>query len=118
LILAATEKNAIASSLDAGSADVVKHLVAAGASVSFPNDNGRTPLHIAYQYRNVDMAIFLLDAGEGVEGADKYGKTPRTLARKGGHTAMAELLVAARASVTLLRAVWPPFLAKCLIKRG
>jgi ankyrin repeat protein len=44
--------------------------VAAGASVSCPNKDGMTPLHIACQHGNANFASFILDAGGGVECAD------------------------------------------------
>jgi ankyrin repeat protein len=54
---------------------VAKHLVAAGASVICPNDDGMTSLQIASQHSNFIVASFILNAGAGVEWADKYGKT-------------------------------------------
>ena len=40
------------------------------------DDNGRTPLLLACEYRKVEMVRWLLDAGSDVNAPDKYGVTP------------------------------------------
>jgi ankyrin repeat protein len=51
-------------------------LLAAGAQVNLPDDNGWTPLHFAAQAHSVAAADALLAAGASVDLRDSHGNTP------------------------------------------
>jgi truncated hemoglobin YjbI len=78
----------------AGSGDIVRALVRAGAQVDARSDSKRcTALHMAARRGNVEAAEALLDCGADINARDKAGDTPLQRAkncRKGG---VASLLV-------------------------
>ena|ERR1700677_1649835 len=51
-------------------------LLAAGAQVELPDDNGWTPLHFAAQAHSVAVSEALLAAGASVNPRDSHGNTP------------------------------------------
>jgi ankyrin repeat protein len=51
-------------------------LLAAGAQVDLPDDNGWTPLHFAAQAHSVEVSEALLAAGASVDPRDSHGNTP------------------------------------------
>jgi ankyrin repeat protein len=53
----------------------VRQLVAAGADVNAPDEDGATPLHYAGAERHVDIIRLLLEAGADLSSVDKQGKT-------------------------------------------
>lgn len=54
----------------------VEALIAAGSSVTLPDDNGWTPLHFAAQANSLSIAKVLLAAGASVDPPDSHGNTP------------------------------------------
>ena len=54
----------------------VRTLLAFGAQVDLPDDNGWTPLHFAAQAHAVAIAEALLAAGASVDARDSRGNTP------------------------------------------
>jgi ankyrin repeat protein len=57
-----------------------RHLIAAGAGVDLPDDNGWTPLHFAAQSQSLPIAEVLLAAGAPVDVQDSDGNTPLSTA--------------------------------------
>ena len=55
----------------------------AGASVDTPDQYGRTALHWAVEYHNVDLVELLLARGAFVNAKDTTGRTPLDDARGG-----------------------------------
>lgn len=60
----------------AGDLTKTKALLAAGAQVDVPDDDGWTPLHFAAQAHSVALCEALLAAGASVDPQDSYGNTP------------------------------------------
>lgn len=54
----------------------MQSLLASGAEVDLPDDDGWTPLHFASQAYSVVAAEMLLVAGATVDAKDSYGNTP------------------------------------------
>jgi ankyrin repeat protein len=59
-----------------GNLAMVRTLLAFGAPVDMPDDNGWTPLHFAAQAHAVAVAESLLAAGASVDSRDARGNTP------------------------------------------
>ncbi len=57
--------------------EAAKLLIAHGASIDVPNEEGQTPLHVS---RNHQVANVLLDHKANVDSRDKYQRTPLMLA--------------------------------------
>lgn len=75
------------------SLQIAKDLIAAGADVNAPQQEGFTPLHEASATAQIDLARLLLDKGADPNVKTVDGRTPLTMARKAGGDAMVELLV-------------------------
>jgi hypothetical protein len=60
--------------------DVVRLLVASGASVRETFDEQKTPLHWAATNHRTEIARFLIEKGADVSALDKWGHTPLSLA--------------------------------------
>ncbi|KAH6818304.1 K+ transporter 1 [Perilla frutescens var. frutescens] len=71
--------------------DLLKEIVSHGGDVTWPNNNGRTALHVAVCEGNVDIVKFLLDQGANIEVPDENGWTSRDLAEQQGHDDIKEL---------------------------
>lgn len=56
--------------------EVVKALVDAGANVNLANNDGNTPLHLAFLRRDLDMITYLIEHGANVNAANAAGETP------------------------------------------
>jgi ankyrin repeat protein len=85
-----------------GHADVVELLIARGANVMARNERGLTPLHAAAYSGNAGIAGFFLDHGAALEDRGNVsGATPLMLAAEGNHVAVAELLIARGADVSI-----------------
>lgn len=54
----------------------VMNLIAQGANVNTPDQNGWTPLHYATQQRSVPISRFLLHSGADIEARNSYQQTP------------------------------------------
>jgi hypothetical protein len=75
-----------------GNTDMVKALVAHGASVDAADSMGMTPLIAAAQSGYIDIAEFLITSGANVNAKDKTGRTPLTIATMARQTELATLL--------------------------
>lgn len=64
----------------------VKLLIANGADISIPADDGYTPLHIAAACDNVSVVKLLLENGANMNTPDENGRSPQRLAFEYGHT--------------------------------
>jgi ankyrin repeat protein len=63
-----------------GDVSKAQSLIAAGARVGLPDDNGWTPLHYAAQTHSTVVAELLLAAGAPVDAQDSHGNTPLSTA--------------------------------------
>ena len=60
--------------------DVVMLLLEHGADANYPDNHGRTPIHIALRRGFIDVAQLLLHHGADANHPDKHGRTPLHLA--------------------------------------
>ena len=70
----------------------VEVLIANGADVNRKNSEGQSALIIAAERGFTDIARALLKAGARAADTDKDGRSPETLARRGKHTEIVEML--------------------------
>jgi ankyrin repeat protein len=64
-----------------GSAETLKALLDAGAEPTITDQNGETPLHIAFRHQGLlRLAELLLDAGSDISAQNSDGRTPLYLA--------------------------------------
>ena len=54
--------------------------------------NGDTPLHRAAQFGHVEIVVTLFQAGAGLAEPNAAGETPEAVARRAGHTSLADKL--------------------------
>jgi uncharacterized protein len=86
----------------AGEAAIAELLIARGADVMARNKGGLTPLHAAAYSGSEDVARVLLDHGAVLEDKSNIsGTTPLILAAEENRIAVAELLIARGADVTI-----------------
>lgn len=77
-----------------GDAEAVERLIKAGNPADGPGGYGDTPLHVAAARGHVTVAAVLLAAGASVDANDRYlGATPLHLAARHGHEDMVDLLI-------------------------
>jgi ankyrin repeat protein len=81
-----------------GHTDIVRLLLASGASIDAQQSLGRTALWYTAQQGRIGPAEILIAAGANVDLASKDGKTPRDIALERGHRDIADLLTKAGAS--------------------
>ena len=62
--------------------EVAKLLVEAGANVNLACEHGRTPLHMAAAWGQLDVVQFLVEAGAKTDCPNSLGQTPLEMARK------------------------------------
>ena len=68
-----------------GWADAATHLIKAGGDINAVNSAGKTPLHIAIEYQNVEFVSRILESAElMIEATDSEGNTGLLLAIEGG----------------------------------
>ena len=87
-----------------GNIKAVKQYLAAGVDVNIEDDSDRykfTPLLIAAQYNQMEIAKLLIDKGANVNVKDADGDTPLKSAAYAGHKEIVELLIAYGADVNL-----------------
>lgn len=60
---------------------ILNELIKRGAYISAPDDEGKTPLHIAADRNNLYAAKLLIDSGSKIMPKDKSGKTPLDYAK-------------------------------------
>jgi len=83
-----------------GNTLLVEALLFVGASISTTNYIGSTPLHLAAQFGQADVASVLLKAGASTEAGDNNGWTPlHVAAASRGNVDVAKILLEAGASV-------------------
>ena len=108
---AATKKNesALHNAATAGVTESVQLLLAKGANPNLADDRGYTPLMYAAasEAMNAASVKLLLDRGADPNCAGE-GETPRSLAAKRGHTAVAKLLGVSAADAKASSHVVPP----------
>jgi ankyrin repeat protein len=61
------------------SPDILGLLIEKGANISARDDEGKTPLHFAYQHGVKKMVDFLLEKGAKRDAKTKHGITPEML---------------------------------------
>lgn len=81
---------------------IVKLLTDKGATISFADYQGRTPLHEAAYYGHMNLVEYFLDKGHPLDMTDNFGQTPLFRAVDGGRTEVVELLVSRNAQTNLL----------------
>jgi ankyrin repeat protein len=85
--------------------EILKILVAAGASIDIRDDKGYTPLHLAATYNRINIVKFLITATEAdpnfLNAKSKDGRTPLCLASERGNVEILRILVAAGASTDI-----------------
>jgi ankyrin repeat protein len=80
--------------------DIAATLLRAGASPRVHNrDNGKTPLHHAVSFNDLELARLLIDKGASVSAQASNGQTPLLAAAEGRTPALVTLLVRAGADV-------------------
>ena len=72
-----------------GFKDVIIKLIRLGADINQVDNNGNTPLHLAY---NADIAQLLLDYGANKYITNRMGQTPLDIAYKRGNAKMIEVI--------------------------
>lgn len=83
---------ALDAAVAANHADVVRALLAAGASVNVRDSVRATPLHKAAQHGNAEVVRMLLEGGADVTAVRDGGKTPLADALDKGHAGVAQIL--------------------------
>jgi ankyrin repeat protein len=93
--------SAIAAAARAGAFDTVRELIANGADVNAPANDGATALLWAVYYDEIDAARGLVAAGARVDIANRYGVTPLLQASRTGETAIIQVLLESGADPNL-----------------
>lgn len=85
--------SALHNACQSSSGALVQRLVAAGADVNGQLLNGRTPLHVAAEFGNIDAAECLLGTS-GIRRSvkDRFGNTPLLIAAQKGQIKIVEML--------------------------
>ena len=79
-----------------GNLDGLNELIALGADINEPRDNGNTPLHYA---SHLNIANALITAGAEIDKTNIYGNTPLHYASSHGRLNVANALISAGAEV-------------------
>lgn len=64
---------------------MVKSLIGDGTDVNVRYDDGETPLHLAVNKGNAELALVLIEHGADLNAVNKQGETPLFLATKRGN---------------------------------
>ncbi|KZV34939.1 ankyrin-2-like [Dorcoceras hygrometricum] len=84
-----------------GELELLKSLLDKGATTSFCDQYGLTPLHVASLKGHKDAVIMLIEFGADIECQDAEGHTPLHLAVEGGSTETVEVLINRGANVNV-----------------
>jgi ankyrin repeat protein len=79
--------------------ELMKFLVAHGASVNDYDDEGNTPLHLAAEKGHADFILFLIEIGADINAKDREGSTPLLLAMKNKRHEVALVLISKNAEI-------------------
>jgi len=85
--------------IGAGSVDLLRHLLDAGAAATVADRLGQTPLHFVANVNGVDQAALLLERGADVNARSSSGMTPLHVASKLGHVELARMFLESGAVV-------------------
>ncbi|KAJ6820407.1 potassium channel AKT1-like [Iris pallida] len=85
--------------------ELLEKIIQCGGDATVPQhgQDRNTPLHVAVNEGNVEMARFLLDQGADVDKPNIHGWTPRTLADQQGHEEIVALFQEKREACTNTR---------------
>lgn len=78
-----------------------EELLSQDIDVNFTEDYGYTPLHIAVENENIDMAKLLINKGADVNAKDGRGDTPLHIAVKNENHEFITLLIVSKASLNV-----------------
>lgn len=81
---------------------IVRLLCEKGASVSFADYQGRTPLHEAAYYGHLNLVAFFLEKGHPLDPRDLFGQTPLFRAVEAGRDEVVRYLIDRGAHTNLL----------------
>lgn len=94
--------------IEKGNLYQVSELLKKGADPDMPNSEGYTPLMMAAQTKDLELAALLMDAGGKLNTRNRYGETAVMLASYHGQTEMVRLLYAKGAKIN--HGGWNPLL--------
>lgn len=80
-------------------------MLAHGGQINCRSRIGRTPLHMAAESGQTDVALYLIEKGASINALDNGRETPLHRAAKKGHGAMCKLLLSHKADITV-RNMW------------
>jgi len=81
---------------------ICKLLIDKGASVSFADFQGRTPLHEAAYYGHLNLVEYFIEKGHPVDVVDNFGQTPLFRAVEGARHEVVKALVKHNAQTNIL----------------
>ncbi len=88
--------------MEKGQAGKAREFFRGRADVNSRDAKGRTPLHVALDLKDADLAAFLLSLGAKPDTADAIGRTPLEIACQNKDAASIEVLLKAGADIFLL----------------
>jgi ankyrin repeat protein len=90
----ATPESAVADAVMRGDAAAVRTLLRQGADVNAPEGDGMSPLHLAAERGDGDLAALLLASGANPRAETRIGRyTPLHVAARGGHATVVRALL-------------------------
>jgi len=94
-------KSPVADAAAAGDTDTVRELIADGADINLPANDGATALLWATYYQDIEMVTALLASGADPDMANAYGVTPLLQASSTGDSAIVAALLEAGADPSI-----------------